>query len=101
MKTLRRQLLLTSCTILFCFIAGAAEPPPDAKALLLWLRSFLDTERHTRGFPRSFVSYEMLLSDWRAVMIKVGADPGITWPGPQQDTPPATEGCLSVRRRHR
>ena len=32
-------------------VLGTYGGMPDAKALLLWLRSFLDTERHTRGFP--------------------------------------------------
>jgi hypothetical protein len=52
----------------------------EAKALLLWLRCFLDAERDTRGFPRSFVSYDALMSDWRAVMARMAGDLGFTWP---------------------
>ena len=81
-------------------VLGTYGGMPDAKALLLWLRSFLDTERHTRGFPRSFVSYEMLLSDWRAVMTKVGDDLGITWPVPPRDIAPEAEDFLSADMRH-
>ena len=36
----------------------ASSTMPEAKALLLWLRHFLDAEHHTRGFARSFISYE-------------------------------------------
>ena len=52
----------------------------EAKALLLWLRCFLDAERDTRGFPRSFVSYDALMSDWRAVMARMAGDLGLAWP---------------------
>src|SRR2546421_11010884 len=34
MKTLRRQLLLNSCALLFCCTVSAAELPPDSKPLL-------------------------------------------------------------------
>src|SRR6185437_4126701 len=44
------------------------------------LRCFLDAERDTRGFPRSFVSYDALMSDWRAVMARMAGDLGFTWP---------------------
>jgi hypothetical protein len=53
---------------------------PVAKSLLLWLRHLLDAERDTRGHPRSFVTYQLLLSDWRAVVRKVEADLKLSWP---------------------
>ncbi len=36
---------------------------PRAKALLLWLRHFLETERATRGARRYYVAYEHLMRD--------------------------------------
>jgi len=59
---------------------GKAVGMPEAKALLLWVRCFLYAERDARGFPRSFVSYDALMSDWRAVVVRMAADLGITWP---------------------
>lgn len=53
---------------------------PLEKGLLLWLRHILDTERDTRGLPRSFAHMEELLSDWRACLTRVGQEIGIAWP---------------------
>ena len=83
--------------------ANLLGPPigmPEARALLLWLRCFLDAERYTRGFPRSFVSYEALMSDWRAVVVKMGDDLAITWPVPSDHIAPEVEDFLSADMRH-
>ena len=50
------------------------------KSLLLWLRHSLDAERHTRGFPRSVVSYENLLRDWRRTVDKIADEFALVWP---------------------
>jgi GT2 family glycosyltransferase/glycosyltransferase involved in cell wall biosynthesis len=52
--------------------------PP--KSHMLWLRHVLDAEEGTRGLPRSFVTYEQLLSDWRAVVTKISLNLDIAWP---------------------
>ena len=44
------------------------------KALSIWLRHFLEAEHDTRDIPRSFVSYEDLLDDWRAVVDRINRD---------------------------
>ena len=69
---------------------------PEAKALLLWLRCFLDAERDTRGFPRSFVSYDALMSDWRAVVDRMAGDLGITWPIPSDHIAPQAADFLAA-----
>jgi hypothetical protein len=58
----------------------AAEDTVETKALLLWLQHFLVTEHDTRGHPRSFVGYDALLRDWRAVIEKVGKDLDLAFP---------------------
>jgi hypothetical protein len=78
----------------------AQDRMPEAKALLLWLRHFLDAERHTRGFPRSFVGYEQLLGDWRGAVAKIGRDLGVDWPGSAEEAAPQAEGFLSRELRH-
>jgi len=47
------------------------------KVQLLWLRHFLEAERDTRNVPRCFVSYENLLSDWRAVIGHINRELGL------------------------
>ena len=61
-------------------VLGTYGGMPDAKALLLWLRCFLDAERHTRGFPRSFVSYERCCPIGAPSWPGWAGDLGITWP---------------------
>src|SRR5262249_23164959 len=73
---------------------------PEAKALLLWLRHFVDAECHTRGYPRSFVSYEQLLLDWPSAVAKVGRDLGVEWPVSSNEVSAQVEDFLSQEMRH-
>lgn len=52
---------------------------PQPKSMLLWLRHFLAAEKDTRGMKRAFVSYDDLLSDWRGVVQRLGAELSIRW----------------------
>jgi hypothetical protein len=52
----------------------------EAKALSSWLGHFLSVERDTRGFPRSFVAYDRLLSNWGDVVDRITRDLEIPWP---------------------
>jgi hypothetical protein len=52
----------------------------EVKSLFLWLSHFLAAERDTRGFRRSFVTYDDLLSDWEKVVDRIGRDLHINWP---------------------
>jgi len=47
--------------------------------LMLWLCHMLAAERDSRGLPRSFVSYDEVLTDWRGAMTRIGTDLGIDW----------------------
>ncbi|MFC1705774.1 glycosyltransferase, partial [Planctomycetota bacterium] len=51
-----------------------------ARAHVLWLRHMLEAEAATRGFPRVFVSYDRLLSDWKAESQRMGRDLSLSWP---------------------
>jgi len=44
---------------------------------LIWLRNYIDAEHLSRGMQRSFLCYDDLLDDWRAVMERVSADLGL------------------------
>ncbi|WP_204316593.1 hypothetical protein, partial [Klebsiella pneumoniae] len=43
---------------------------PLCQGVAVWLRYMLAAERHTRGQRRSFVSFDMLLADWRREMTR-------------------------------
>ncbi len=46
-------------------------------AFSLWLQHVLSAERESRGLPRSFLGFEELLADWRAVAARIGANLGL------------------------
>ena len=48
------------------------------KAYLLWLSYMLDIEEHTYDKPRTFVSYENLLSDWESVISRIDDELGLS-----------------------
>lgn len=48
------------------------------RGVLIWISYMLAAERHSRGRPRVFVSYEQLLEDWRAQALRVAAAFGET-----------------------
>jgi hypothetical protein len=84
-------------------VAGSLEARnlfSPAKSLLLWLRHNLEAEHATRAHPRSVVSYEDMLADWRPVVDKIAADLSLAWPRESQNATAAIDGFLSPRERH-
>lgn len=71
----------------------------ESQGLLLWLRHVLDAEADSRGRRRAFVSYDGLLSDWRATITRIGADLELRWPIKPETAAPGIEGFLSDSRR--
>ncbi|MBB6187495.1 hypothetical protein [Rhodanobacter sp. MP7CTX1] len=47
---------------------------------LMWVQHLLEAERFTRSLPRSIVSYDGLVSDWRGSMARVADELNIVWP---------------------
>ena len=78
----------------------ARDRMPEAKALLLWLRHFLEAERYTRKSTRCFISYEEMLRDWRGTMAKIAIKLKISWPTPFEHAAPDVEEFLSAELRH-
>ena len=58
----------------------AAQDVSLNKGLLLWLSHFLQAERDTRPYKRSFLSYEQLLTDWRKTAERLKKDLGVQLP---------------------
>ena len=55
----------------------ARDQFPLEKSLLLWSSYMVALERDTRGRPRTFVSYDQLMSDWRAARRRIEQDSGV------------------------
>lgn len=53
---------------------------PNDASMLLWLRYNLDAEFFSRNLPRSIISYDELLENWRVVAKKLVSDLAIEWP---------------------
>jgi hypothetical protein len=73
---------------------------PLGRGQLMWLRYVLLAEQHTRDLPRTFVSFDALLGDWRAELERMSGQLGVSWPvGPDQ----ASEaiGAFIDREHHR
>jgi hypothetical protein len=51
-----------------------------ATGALLWLRHIIDAEIASRAVPRSIVTWDQLLWDWRSVAEKASTELGLRWP---------------------
>lgn len=67
---------------------------------LLWLEHVADAERDSREWDRCIVAYDDLLSDWRPVMDRVGAELSIDWPVGPEHAAAAVDAFLDVGQRH-
>lgn len=59
---------------------AARHGMPLQSGLLIWLRHTLEAESTSRNLDRIFVSYELLLNDWRAVTARISKALNIEWP---------------------
>ncbi len=50
------------------------------KAMLLWLRHYLDAEFETRHLARNIIALDVLLDDWKSIAVQSSARLGLTWP---------------------
>lgn len=73
---------------------------PETIGLLLWLRHVLEAEVGSRGHSRVFVSYDGLLADWRATVVRIGEGLGLRWPRHPDTAADDIEEFLSGELRH-
>lgn len=71
-----------------------------AKSILLWLRHVLASERDSRGYRRSFVSYDALMTDWHRTVEKISVDLGIRYPKLSHQAAAEIEMFLSADLQH-
>ena len=70
------------------------------KAIILWLRHVLEAERESRGYPRSVVTFDAILSDWKSVTQRIANDLGIHWTIDVNDAEESIVNFLAPSRRH-
>ncbi len=73
--------------------------PSPARSFLCWTQYMLDAERVTRGVLRACVTYDDLLTDWRSVMRRIGADLHMDLPN-DEETAGRVDTFLDARERH-
>jgi hypothetical protein len=72
----------------------------ERKSLLLWLIHLVEAERHSRGFPRVFVTYDRLLDEPEKVVARVRDGLGIEWPPAAGSLEHEIRSFLSEQHRH-
>jgi GT2 family glycosyltransferase len=50
------------------------------QSLLLWLQHFLCAEKDSRKYPRCFITYNQLMTDWEQVIVKIERDLQLSFP---------------------
>jgi hypothetical protein len=73
---------------------------PKEIGLFLWLRYLLDAERQSRDTPRSFVSYDALLTDWQSVLTKITRTTGLSCSPRTAESSDLVNGFLKPDLRH-
>ena len=72
---------------------------PVERGLAIWLRYVLTAERQSRGHPRSFVSFEGVLQDWKPQIARVYRQLGLTEPAPDPSARAAIDAFLQPDQR--
>ncbi len=52
------------------------------KSFMLWLLHYLEAERESRGYPRTFTLFEQFLDDPKGELLKIEAQLGVNYPVP-------------------
>lgn len=72
----------------------------EADAALLWLTHVVEAERATRDRPRSIVTYECLLSNWKGTLETISVQTEIAFPVRVEDAEPLVAEFLTSGLRH-
>lgn len=67
----------------------------------LWLRYIVDAERDSRPYPRAFISYDALLTNWRGALDEAAERMGFAWPVEPGEANERVEAFLGQGRQHR
>jgi len=78
----------------------AREGWSEAHSDLMWTQYSLEAIRYTHDIPRSVISYDDLLADWRSAVAHMGEDLGVVWPCQDDDASRQIDAFLSPEDRH-
>ena len=53
-----------------------------ARTYLLWLRSVIESEKYSRGLPRTLTTFDRVLDDWQGQVSQIASVLQIHWPVP-------------------
>ena len=70
------------------------------KSYAVWLRNMLAAERDSRTLRRSFLRYDVLLSDWRRTISRLTNELDLRWPRRSATTEVEIDNFLDGRHRH-
>jgi len=73
---------------------------PRASLYLMWVQYLLEAVARTQDCPRSMVTYDRVLTDWRAEMKRVAADLHFTWPVSDERVAGDIDGFVDPHQRH-
>lgn len=83
-----------------CDSLEARRGMSKVKASLLWLRYNLDAEKHSRGYPRVFISYEQQIKAWRNCWQNIYDGLSIDWPLSLQDAGQTIDAFINPEQCH-
>lgn len=72
----------------------------EQKSVLVWSAYMLAAEAYTRDLPRAFVSYDALLSDWRAQVSRIEGGHGASLPALDERAARRIDKALAPDLRH-
>lgn len=73
---------------------------PRASLYLMWVQYLLEAVARTQDCPRSMVTYDRVLADWRAEVKRVAADLHFTWPVGDGQVAGDIDGFVDPHQRH-
>jgi GT2 family glycosyltransferase len=72
-----------------------------SRTYLLWMRSVIESERNSRGLPRTLTTFDKILGDWQGQVTAIGQSLNIDWPlSPQQVSGAVAEFIRPTARHH-
>jgi GT2 family glycosyltransferase len=71
-----------------------------SRTYLLWIKSVIESEKHSRHLPRTLTTYEKILSDWQGQVDRIARLLGIDWPVAPESIRDEVAGFVRPSSRH-
>ena len=70
------------------------------ESILLWQLYTLSALEYTKGYKRTVIQYDKLLTDWRSCLVKISDTFDIAWPENESSLKEEMDGFLDINLRH-